>query len=310
MINNLLPDRTRLPTQKVRQSVKEWFKGDTYRSAIIPRSSILPLPTIQPYTLHPPLSQFHFINARHAFAFKVNQMCHIPSPDLPFHILAMTKRDTTTLLPSPSDRGNELRSRETPGLAVEAAVQDQYFETRTVGTSDCRADTLQYERWDDGGVKAADAVDQGFGGIDGLEDLGVRRRPHFLAVRIDVPEPLDARGERLLGRFGEVYVGVTKRRQGAGEIRVFVRDVVEICQGVGMVDVESRRLAGVTDGVLAGYDAAVREAGGDVVREIADDGRQYGGFGFVDAAHDCEEVDGGFKGAGEESGAGEEEVSY
>ena len=94
-------------------------------------------------------------------------------------------------------------------------------------------------------------------------------------------------------------VGLTERWQGAGEIRVFDRDVVEIGQGVGMVDVESRRLAGVTDGVLARYDASVREAGGDVMREVADDGGQHGGFGLVDASHDCEEVDCGFDGAGE-----------
>ena len=101
-------------------------------------------------------------------------MRHIPSPDVPFHILAMTKGDTTTLLARPSDRGNKIRSRENPRLAVEATVQDQYFEARTLGTSDRCADALQYERRDDGGVQAADAVDQGFGGIDGLEDLGVR----------------------------------------------------------------------------------------------------------------------------------------
>ena len=237
-------------------------------------------------------------------------MRHIPSPDPPFHILTTIKRDATTLLASPRDRGNKVRGRKAPRLAVEATVQDQDFEARAVGASDRRADALQYERRDDGGVEAADAVDQGFGGMDGLEDLGVRRRPHLLAVRVDVPEALDARGERLLGGFGEVDVGLTEGRQGAGEIGVFDRDVVEVCQGVGVVDVESRRLAGVTDGVLAGDDAAVREAGGYVVREIADDGGQHGGFGPVDAAHDCEEIDCGFEGAGEQSGAGEEQVSY
>ena len=237
-------------------------------------------------------------------------MRHIPSPDLPFHVLAMTKGDTTTLLASSSDRGNEVRSRKAPRLAVEAPVQDQYLEARTVGTSDCCANTLQYERWGDGGVKAADAVDQGFGSIDGLEYLGVRRRPHFLAIRVDVPEPLNACGKRLLGRFGEVDVGLTERWQRAGKIRVFDRDVVEICQGIGMVDVESCRLAGMTDGVLAGDDASVREAGGYVMREIADDGGQHGGFRLVDASHDCKEIDCGFDGAGEQSGSGEEQVSY
>ena len=65
----------------------------------------------------------------------------------------------------------------------------------------------------------------------------------------------------------------------------------------------------MADGVLTGDDGSVGEAGGYVVREIADDGGQDGGFGFVDAAHDCEEVDCGLEGAGKEAGAGEEEVA-
>lgn len=76
-----------------------------------------------------------------------------------------------------------------------------------------------------------------------------------------------------------------------------------------MVDVEGCRLAGMADGVLARDDGRVCEAGGYVVREIADDGGEDGGFGFVDAAYDGEEVDGGFEGAGEEAGSREEEVA-
>lgn len=77
-----------------------------------------------------------------------------------------------------------------------------------------------------------------------------------------------------------------------------------------MVDVEGCWLAGMADGVLARYDASVCEAGGYVVREVADDGGEDGGFRFVYAAYDGEEVDCGFEGAGEEAGSGEEEVSY
>ena len=77
-----------------------------------------------------------------------------------------------------------------------------------------------------------------------------------------------------------------------------------------MVDVEGGGLAGMADGVLARYDASVREPGRYVVREVADDGGEHGGFGFVDAAHDGEEVDSGFEGAGEEASSGEEEVPY
>ena len=58
-------------------------------------------------------------------------------------------------------------------------------------------------------------------------------------------------------------VGLAKRRQGARKVCVFDAAVVEIGRG---------RLAGMADGVLTGYDAPVCEAGGYVVREVADDG--------------------------------------
>ena len=48
----------------------------------------------------------------------------------------------------------------------------------------------------------------------------------------------------------------------------------------------------MADGVLAGDGCAVGQAGGDVVREVAEDGGEDGGFGFVDTADDGEEVDG------------------
>ena len=89
--------------------------------------------------------------------------------------------------------------------------------------------------------------------------------------------------------------------EGAGQVGVLDGEgVIEICGG---------GLAGVADGVLARDGGPVGEAGGDVVREVAADGGEDGGFGLVDAAHDGEEVDGGFEGAGEEAGAGEEEVA-
>lgn len=77
-----------------------------------------------------------------------------------------------------------------------------------------------------------------------------------------------------------------------------------------MVDVESRQFARMADSVLTRYHTSVCETGGDVVREVADDSGQHGGFRFVDAAHDGEEVDCRFKGAGEKTSSGEEEVSY
>ena len=106
-------------------------------------------------------------------------------------------------------------------------------------------------------------------------------------------------------------VGLAERGQGAWEVCVFDGGVVvEVCEGVGVVEIEGGGLAGMADGVLARDDASVCEAGGYVVREVADDGGEDGGFGFVYAAYDGEEVDCGFEGAGEETGSGEEEVSY
>ena len=65
----------------------------------------------------------------------------------------------------------------------------------------------------------------------------------------------------------------------------------------------------MADGVLTADDGVVFEAGGDVVGEVAGDGGEDGGAGFVDVADDGEEVDGGFEAAGEESCSGEEEVA-
>ena len=63
------------------------------------------------------------------------------------------------------------------------------------------------------------------------------------------------------------------------------------------------------DGVLADDDVAVGEAGGDVVREVGVYGRDDGDV-LGDRAYQAQEVDGGFEGAGEEPGAGEEKIAY
>lgn len=238
-------------------------------------------------------------------------MRHVPRPNLPPQLPALLpNRDAPALLPSPRDRVDEIRRGEAARLAVEAAIQDQDLEAGTAGAGDGGADALQDKGRDEGGVEAADAVDEGFGAVDGVEDFRVGRGPHLLAVRVDVPEALDARGEGLFGALGEVDVGLAEGREGAGEVGVLDGGVVvEVRERVGVVDVQRRRLARVADGVLARDDAAVREAGRDVVREVADDGGQHGGLRLVDAAHDGEEVDGGLEGAGEEAGAGEEEVA-
>lgn len=276
----------------------------TYRSPVIPRRPILRLATVQPDALDAPPPQLLLVDPRHALAFQMDQMRHVPRPHLPPHILPSIKADAPALLAGPGDGSNEVRGAEAARLAVEAAVEDEDLEARAAaGPGDGGAHALQDEGGHDGGVEAADAVDEGFGAGDGLEGLGVGRGPHLLAVGVDVPEALDAGGQGRLGGFGEVDVGLAEGGQGTGEVGVFDRGV-----GEGVVVVEGGRLAGVADGVLARDDAAVGEAGGDVVRKVADDGGEDGGFGFVDAAHDGEEVDCGFEGAGEEAGTCEEEV--
>ena len=127
----------------------------TYRSAIIPRRPVLRLPPIQPHTLHPAPTQLLLLDRRHAFAFQMDQMRHVPRPDLLAHILTLLEPDATALLARASDGGDEVRRGEAARLAVEAAVQDQDLEARTAGTGDGRADALQDERGDNGGVEAA-----------------------------------------------------------------------------------------------------------------------------------------------------------
>ena len=96
-------------------------------------------------------------------------------------------------------------------------------------------------------------------------------------------------------------VGLAKRWQGAWEVCVFDRGVVEICERIGMVDItiERSRFAGMADSVLTGYHASVCEPSGYVMREVADDSGQHSGFRFVDATHDCKKVNCGLEGAGE-----------
>ena len=90
----------------------------TYRSAIIPRRPVPRLPTIQPHTLDPAPRQLLLLDRRHALAFQMDQMRHVPRPDLPPHMLA----DATALLARAGDGGDEVGRGEAARLAVEAAV--------------------------------------------------------------------------------------------------------------------------------------------------------------------------------------------
>lgn len=155
------------------------------------------------------------------------------------------------------------------------------------------ADAAEDEGGEEGGVKGADAVDDGVGGTQGLEDLWVCGWAHFLAVGVDVPDPGDAGREGFLCCFGEGNLGLAEDGKGVGGVGVFDGGGVGAEMWVLAVGgLEGGGAAGVADGVLAGDGGAVDEAGGDVVAEVADDGGEDGGAGFVDAAHDCEEVDG------------------
>ena len=94
----------------------------TYRSAIIPCRPILRLPPIQPHTLHPAPAQLLLLDPRHALAFQMDQMRHIPRPNLLAHILTLFEPDAATLLARASDGGDEVGRGEAARFAVEAAV--------------------------------------------------------------------------------------------------------------------------------------------------------------------------------------------
>ena len=127
----------------------------TYRSAIIPRRPVLRLPPIQPHTLDPAPGQLLLLDPRHALAFQMDQMRHVPCPHLPAHIIIILTRHAAAFLAGPSDGGDEVGRGEAARFAVEAAVEDQDLEARAAGAGDGGADALEDERGDDGGVEAA-----------------------------------------------------------------------------------------------------------------------------------------------------------
>lgn len=65
----------------------------------------------------------------------------------------------------------------------------------------------------------------------------------------------------------------------------------------------------MADGVLACDDGAIGEAGGDVMCEVTDNGREDGCARLVDAADDGKEVDSRFEGTGEKAGPRKEEIA-
>lgn len=83
------------------------------------------------------------------------------------------------------------------------------------------ADALQDEAGRQRGVQGADAVDDGVAGLDGGDGFGVGGGLHFLAVRVDVPDSRDGRGEGLVGGFGKLELGGSEGGEGAGEGGVF-----------------------------------------------------------------------------------------
>lgn len=146
---------------------------------------------------------------------------------------------------------------------------------------------------------------------------------HFLAVRVNVPDPMDGGGEWGFMRLGGREKGWAESREGAGKGGVFdglvIGDIRRVAWRVRFVcrsAVDDGRggfrqrcgRAGMADGVLARDDRAVFETGGYMVREVGHNGREDGGPGLINATDDGEEVDCGFEAAGEEAGAGEEKV--
>lgn len=94
------------------------------------------------------------------------------------------------------NRREGLRGRA--GFPVEGAVEDEDFVAGGAG-GDCLADAAEDEGGDEGGVEGADAVDDGLGVAEGVEDAGVGGGPDLLAVGVYVPDAGDAGGEVLVG---------------------------------------------------------------------------------------------------------------
>lgn len=94
--------------------------------------------------------------------------------------------EAAALFAGAGDGGDEVAGSKARGFAVERAVQEEDLDAGTAG--DGVADTAQDEGGRDGGVQAADAVDDGFGGVDGREHGWVGDGEHFLPVRVDVPD--------------------------------------------------------------------------------------------------------------------------
>lgn len=86
-------------------------------------------------------------------------------------------------------------------FTIQHPIQNQNFVPRPLIVCYTLADTLEDQGRYEGGVQTADAVDDCFGGGDGVEDFGVGRRAHFLAVGVYVPYAGDAGGEGCFGCF-------------------------------------------------------------------------------------------------------------
>lgn len=161
--------------------------------------------------------------------------------------------DASTLFASTHDRSNEVAGCEAVGFAVEAAVQDEDLEARF---GDGVADAAEDEAGDDGGVEAADAVDDCFRGADGSDSARVGGRSHFVAVGTDVPQSLDPARQGWAGvvGLGESDGGLAEGGERGRRVGVFLLVFWLGWWGGG---VQGCWFAGVADSVLPCYDAAV-----------------------------------------------------
>ena len=80
-----------------------------------------------------------------------------------------------------------------------------------VRAGDGVADATEDQARHDARVETAYAVDDAAGAVDRLDDLGIRARSYLLAVRVDVPYPLDPGRKSLLRALGEADVLPSQR---------------------------------------------------------------------------------------------------
>lgn len=136
------------------------------------------------------LAKFFAVDSRGPVALEVNQVRYV----LLVCGWCWLTRGTSALFACPRDSDDKVGGGIPWCLAVEAPVEEKDFASGPARTSDGLANPTEDEGRDERSVERSDAVDDGLGRLDCLQDFGVDYRVHLLAVRVDVPDSRDPGG--------------------------------------------------------------------------------------------------------------------